>query len=455
MSISDKLTRLQNAKTDIADAITENGGTVEDTDGLEEYPERITSRFGEVNNVLSILLKGPILISKTITENGEYLAEDDNADGYSSVLVNVESYTIADAGKVVNSTGTGLVSQTAYGTVTTNGTIDTTLNNSVTINVPTYSSADNGKVVKNGALSSQTAATSSTITSNGTYNYDTTYNNSKQVTVNVSTNYLTLNTASCKPSSTKYRNKYWAIKTWNIGFNPKYIWTDGTNIYYSNDTAQYVLNKTTSTWRTKTWDGLMYFTGDDIWTDGNNIYHSSGSDQHVLNKSTSTWSRITWSGLTSFSGRCIWTDGNNIYYSLNGSNYVLNKSTSTWSTKTWSGLTNFDGGYVWTDGSTIFYSAGSTQYKLNGSTWSASSIPTISSIYGDNIWTDGENIYHSSNIYDKDNENFYTRQWNISLSGSNIWTDGTNIYTNIGNTHYVLTESITTSAITHSPSLKT
>ena len=179
MSISEKLTRLQNAKTDIADAITENGGTVEDTDGLEEYPERITSRFGEVNNVLSILLKGPTLISKTITENGEYLAEDDNADGYSSVLVNVESYTIADAGKVVNSTGTGLVSQTAYGTVTTNGTIDTTLNNSVTVNVPTYSSSDNGKVIKNGALSSQTNY--GTVTTNGTYT--TTYNNSINVNV--------------------------------------------------------------------------------------------------------------------------------------------------------------------------------------------------------------------------------------------------------------------------------
>jgi hypothetical protein len=66
--------------------------------------------------------------------------------------------------------------------VTSNGTVDTTLNNQVTVNVPnTYSSSDEGKVVSNGGLVSQT---SKNVTSNGTV--DTTLNN--HVVVNVAPN---------------------------------------------------------------------------------------------------------------------------------------------------------------------------------------------------------------------------------------------------------------------------
>ena len=113
MSISENLTRLQNAKDNIGTAITNNGGTIETTDGLEEYPTRIRTRFGEVNDTLSILLKGPTLITKTINENGTYDAEDDNADGYSEVTVNVPTggyevtvTTLANATVTLTKTGT-------------------------------------------------------------------------------------------------------------------------------------------------------------------------------------------------------------------------------------------------------------------------------------------------------------------------------------------------------------
>lgn len=114
----------------------------------------------------------PVLINKTITENGVYAASADGADGYRQVTAEVpNTYTASDEGKVVENGA--LEPQTAK-TITANGTYDTTKNNSVTAAVPnTYSAADEGKVVDNGALVSQTAKT---ITANGTY--DTTKNNS-------------------------------------------------------------------------------------------------------------------------------------------------------------------------------------------------------------------------------------------------------------------------------------
>ena len=82
-----------------------------------------------------ISIPPPELIEKSVTENGEYVATADNADGYSSVNVDVSnSYTQADNGKVVNNQE--LVAQTAYPTeITENDTYDTTNYNSITVNV--------------------------------------------------------------------------------------------------------------------------------------------------------------------------------------------------------------------------------------------------------------------------------------------------------------------------------
>lgn len=109
---------------------------------------------------------------------------------------------------------------------------------------------------------------------------------------------------------------------------------------------------------------MTSFYGQIIWSDGESIYYSDPSNQYVLDKSTSTWEPKTWNGLTSFSGYQIWTDGNNIYYSRDADQYVLDKSTSTWSQKTWTELTRFDGGDIWTDGEDVYYSVGSAQYVL-------------------------------------------------------------------------------------------
>lgn len=117
------------------------------------------------------------LIDKNIDINGTYKANDDSADGYKKVVVNVSNtYEVGDEGKVVSNGA--LVAQTSS-SITQNGVVDTTLNNSMTVNVPnTYAASDEGKVVDNGALVSQT---STTVDENGTI--DTTLYNS--VTINV------------------------------------------------------------------------------------------------------------------------------------------------------------------------------------------------------------------------------------------------------------------------------
>ena len=156
----------------------------------DDSSEAIYYRQMTVNNTAILVDPDPIqgssgggtLIEKTITENGTYLASQDDADGYSLVDVNVpNSYVAQDEGKVV-SNGT-LISQLTHKPITTNGTgIDTTIYSSVDVDVPnTYTSEDNGKVVNNETLVSQTAYPT-TITQNDTY--DTT--NYNRITVNVS-----------------------------------------------------------------------------------------------------------------------------------------------------------------------------------------------------------------------------------------------------------------------------
>lgn len=118
-----------------------------------------------------------VLTDKNIDTNGTYNATDDGADGYKKVVVDVpNTYVAGDEGKVVSNGA--LVDQTSVN-ITSNGVVDTTLNNSITVNVPnTYVAGDEGKVVDNGALVTQG---STSVTENGTV--DTTLYSS--VVVNV------------------------------------------------------------------------------------------------------------------------------------------------------------------------------------------------------------------------------------------------------------------------------
>ena len=79
-------------------------------------------------------IETPNLEALTVTQNGSY-SPSTGKNGFSGATVNVpNSYAAADEGKVVSSGA--LVAQTARASaITSNGTYDTTANNSVTVNV--------------------------------------------------------------------------------------------------------------------------------------------------------------------------------------------------------------------------------------------------------------------------------------------------------------------------------
>ena len=80
MTIADEITRI---KTNISNAYTScqnKGATLPETKNSANLATTIDSIFGG---------SSPTLVTKEITENGMYSARDDNADGYSSVTVNV------------------------------------------------------------------------------------------------------------------------------------------------------------------------------------------------------------------------------------------------------------------------------------------------------------------------------------------------------------------------------
>lgn len=73
-------TQLDTDLTSVANAIRTKGGT----SAQLAFPSGFVSAIGDIPT-------GGTLITKTITENGTYSAEDDNADGYSEVTVDVPS----------------------------------------------------------------------------------------------------------------------------------------------------------------------------------------------------------------------------------------------------------------------------------------------------------------------------------------------------------------------------
>ena len=242
----------------------------------------------------------------------------------------------------------------------------------------------------------------------------------------------------------------------NEGLMPSYIWTDGTNIYYSKNGSHYVLNG--RTWEPKTWYGYTDFNGDSIWTDGVHIYASGGDTyQYVLDGDT--WIVKEWkfefaSAIAHLpSGDDIWTDGNQIYHSyFNGSyQYVLDGDT--WKDKNWNiGLA---GGSIWSDGIAVYgqsYSSGEDGcYQLINGVWGPKTW-NIDPVAGGNIWTDGENVYLStgSKHYALRDGIWYPQTWNghTQFSGGMVWSDGVSMYT-YGyvpgtlqfDSHYVLTGS--------------
>jgi hypothetical protein len=140
--MADAIRALPSAGTLVPKAITENGSYSPQSENADGYSS-VTVNVGRY------------LGDKSITRNGSFRAADDHVDGYSSVSVSVpNSYSALDEGKVVS--GGALNAQTSR-TVTQNGTFDTTRNNQVTVNVSGGGTAESPTLVP------------LTITQNGTY----------------------------------------------------------------------------------------------------------------------------------------------------------------------------------------------------------------------------------------------------------------------------------------------
>ena len=255
---------------------------------------------------------------------------------------------------------------------------------------------------------------------------------------------------------------------WSFSFDGQDVWTDGNDIYIScaGRSADYVLNKGTLLWETKswTWEGgrPSPFGGRNIWTDGTDMYYSYGTTQYILNKSENKWYKKTWTGnLTGFYGGSVWTDGANVYYSMGDQQYVFDKANSTWDVKTWNGMTNFYGAYIWSDGTNIYYSKidqSSGQRVLNKATstwetvtWYRSTGSTFNP-NGQYIWTDGTDMYYSSSfdhyVLNKSDMKWYTKTWtglSYISSGAYIWNYGEHVYYSYSSTQYELKKNAVTS----------
>ena len=155
----------------------------------------------------------PTIISKTITENGVYNSQDDNADGYSTVEVNIEIPEPVEPdldSKTVTSNGTYLASDDELDGYS-----------SVTVNVP------------------ESSFTTKTITSNGTYQASSDdVDGYSSVTVNVSSSTLTTKTITSNGSYSAssdnvdgYSNV--VVNVANANLEGKTITENGT--YYATD----------------------------------------------------------------------------------------------------------------------------------------------------------------------------------------------------------------------------
>lgn len=246
--------------------------------------------------------------------------------------------------------------------------------------------------------------------------------------------------------------------TWNglTSFTGQDVWTDGTNIYYSDGSYSraFILDKETLTWSSIYLNGVpnsAKFYGRYVWTDGTYIYYNykisdnASCSIKLVDVDTLTWGSF-WYGKSIGYGSAVWTDGFNVYYSYYGTNYTLDKENLTWVEKTWNGLTSFNGRYIWTDGTNTYYSYGTVQYVLDKetSTWNIKTWDGLTDFYGYNVWSDGVNTYYSNGteqyVLDKETSTWVEKTWDglTSFVGQNVWTDGTNYYYSSGTKQYII-----------------
>lgn len=209
-------------------------------------------------------------------------------------------------------------------------------------------------------------------------------------------------------------------------FDRKKLWTNGIDIFYSGGSStQYVLvyNEYNDSyhWETISWvrDNNIFTSaidGNYIWTDGTDIYFSK--DVQLRYTGDNHWETVTFN--VAIQGDSIWTDGTNIYFSNKDKQFIFDKETKQWSAMTWNGLTSFYGYYVWTDGTDIYHNTSPTvTFMLDRSTNTWSSVAIRGGAAGNSIMTDGKNIYGGSTSFQKI-FNKTTKTWSTFTPWGNV-----------------------------------
>lgn len=254
---------------------------------------------------------------------------------------------------------------------------------------------------------------------------------------------------------------YWVPVTWNglTDFDGKYIWSDGTNTYYSSGSSQYVLDNSNNTWITKTWSGTsVKLDGRFIWYNpySNDWIYSNGSTHLALNGSTweTTEFTQTGGGAASFTGITIWYNGpqnSRSAYRAGGANYRLLDARIWYLLKStdWPSMST---DYLWyphdfdTEGKT-YYSRSEPGYQgvIENETYSSISW-SVKPYQGAYVWTSANHTYYSYNnnnyVLNDEKTAWLLTYWpglnGVSLDASHIWHDGSTTYYSYGTTHLKL-----------------
>lgn len=235
-------------------------------------------------------------------------------------------------------------------------------------------------------------------------------------------------------------------------FYGRYTWTDGENVYWSQSSTHYILDKENSIWFRKIWfNTTLSWYGYDVWTDGENTYLSNSTGHFIFIKDKDTWEGITWYGIDSFEGQDVWKHNGNIYCSNGTATYRLDTTTRTWVTVISSDTVL--GRYVWNlDGNAYrSYYSNSTAYnhRFTGSSWASQSWSGYYPQSGDDVYTYNGYTYYfcgnpattsssSSNPLKRGSVyNPTTNTWDSviptayegsSYFGRDFWTDGDKCY---------------------------
>ena len=226
--------------------------------------------------------------------------------------------------------------------------------------------------------------------------------------------------------------------TWTSGTpgpvsNPQgqYYWSDGTNLYYSDNNNQYVYtgseldNYDSTKWVSKSnWPNIY---GNDIIKINGELYAlNSTSGSYLYNSSTDTWSPFTITGAGSgMKGDTIWTDGTDIYWNISDDTIrVLDQIDLSWGSNIIINITNSNAYYYWTDGTDVYYSNGNTQrvWDKANRNWVVKTWSGLTNFNGNEVF------YYNGDIYVR---SAVSSNYPIYKLSNGTWID---TYTNPGST---------------------